>query len=128
MDWLKRIVGAGHHGNGGSRDHHGGGMGGDGRGHGSGHGSHGGHSWGRQDARRQDGWGRDGVSSRREAGLPVQSAACAKCGAINGADAKFCAQCGASQAPAACGACRALLDASARFCPQCGAAVSQARA
>lgn len=118
------------------RGHHGGEAGG-GHGHGGGHGErgdhgshgYGGHGWGRQGVQRGGGWNdaRDGAPLRGEAGAPAQHAACAKCGAINGAEAKFCAQCGASQTPPVCGACRAPLAASARFCPQCGTAVSVQR-
>ncbi|ONC34477.1 adenylate cyclase [Burkholderia pseudomallei] len=130
MDWFKWLAGGRHRGYGG-RGHHGGEAGG-GHGHGGGHGErgdHGSHGWGRQGVQRGGGWNdaRDGAPLRGEAGAPAQHAACAKCGAINGAEAKFCAQCGASQTPPVCGACRAPLAASARFCPQCGTAVSAQR-
>ncbi|CAM8824020.1 hypothetical protein NCR_02433 [Burkholderia pseudomallei] len=106
MDWFKWLAGGRHRGYGGRRGHHGGEAGG-GHGHGGGHGErgdhgshgYGGHGWGRQGVQRGGGWNdaRDGAPLRGEAGAPAQHAACAKCGAINGAEAKFCAQCGAAR-------------------------------
>ncbi|KHK59834.1 double zinc ribbon domain protein [Burkholderia sp. A9] len=109
MSFLKRILG-------GHASGHGGGHG-DG-GHGGGH--HGGH-----DARGRDrhGWGwqpsSDGHGGKG-GNVPVRQIACAGCGALNGADARFCAQCGTAQRGRACSRCHAALAADARFCPGCG--------
>ncbi|KVC47394.1 zinc ribbon domain-containing protein [Burkholderia diffusa] len=114
MSFLKRILGG-----------HGGG------GHGSGHGS-GGHHGGQQrdghgghDVRGRDrygwGWQPSAEGQRGPSGnMPLRQLACAGCGAINAADARFCAQCGVSQRGKACGRCHAALAADARFCPGCG--------
>ncbi|MGK8773472.1 zinc ribbon domain-containing protein [Burkholderia cenocepacia] len=55
-----------------------------------------------------------------EANTPLRQLACAGCGALNAADARFCAQCGAAQRGKACGRCHSALAADARFCPSCG--------
>lgn len=54
------------------------------------------------------------------AGAPSGGPACAKCGAANAVDARFCQQCGTSMDPAKCTGCGAQIPAGARFCPQCG--------
>ncbi|WP_080406336.1 zinc ribbon domain-containing protein [Burkholderia ubonensis] len=53
-------------------------------------------------------------------GAPLRQLACAGCGALNDAQARFCTQCGAAQQSAACSRCHAALAAGARFCPACG--------
>ncbi|WP_306714792.1 zinc ribbon domain-containing protein [Burkholderia dolosa] len=52
--------------------------------------------------------------------VPLRRLACAGCGALNAAGARFCAQCGASQRARACARCHAALVANARFCLTCG--------
>ncbi|KVP82607.1 hypothetical protein WJ95_01335 [Burkholderia ubonensis] len=96
MGFLKWITG-GH----GQRGHHGGG-------HGSGH-----HERGRD----PHGWGWQAPAA---GGAPLRQLACAGCGALNDAQARFCMQCGAAQQSAACSRCHAALAAGARFCPACG--------
>ncbi|MDR8730365.1 zinc ribbon domain-containing protein [Burkholderia pseudomultivorans] len=101
MGFLKRILGG---------DHRSGGHGG---GHDGGHhGSRRGH-----DARDRDrhGWGRQAPAGDVEANAPLRRLACAGCGALNAADARFCAQRGN-----ACSRCHSALAADARFCPSCG--------
>ncbi|KWK27867.1 hypothetical protein WT77_08680 [Burkholderia stagnalis] len=120
MGFLKWITG-GH----GGRSHHGGGQR---SGHGGGHGSYGGGfgneragSHGRDHHARGDGhlgWGRQAPAAGGAA--PLRQLACAGCGALNDASARFCAQCGAAQQSAACHRCHAALAAGARFCPACG--------
>ena len=51
--------------------------------------------------------------------------ACAKCGAQNAEDARFCAACGVTL-EAACKQCGAALPDAARFCPSCGTSTSDA--
>jgi membrane protease subunit (stomatin/prohibitin family) len=48
---------------------------------------------------------------------------CIKCGAAIVADAKFCNECGASQAPAKCAKCQNDLKPDAKFCDECGTKV-----
>ncbi|KVC85429.1 hypothetical protein WJ47_30170 [Burkholderia ubonensis] len=96
MGFLKWITG-GHA----QRGHHGGG-------HGSGH-----HERGRD----PHGWGWQVPAA---GGAPLRQLACAGCGALNDAQARFCTQCGAAQQSAACSRCHAALAAGARFCPACG--------
>ncbi|WP_431019065.1 zinc ribbon domain-containing protein [Burkholderia cepacia] len=114
MSFLKRILGG--HGNGG---------------HGGGGGHHGGQrrdAHGGHDARGRDrhGWGwqapadTSGGRGGHGGNVPLSQLACAGCGALNGADARFCAQCGAAQRGKACSRCHAALAADARFCPGCG--------
>ncbi|MDP9585925.1 UNVERIFIED_ORG: RNA polymerase subunit RPABC4/transcription elongation factor Spt4 [Burkholderia contaminans] len=117
MSFLKRILGG--HGRG-----HGGGHGGGG--HGGGH--HGGAGRDGHDARGRDrhGWGWQPPADAQGGpggNVPLRQLACAGCGAINAADARFCAQCGASQRGNACSRCHAALAADARFCPNCGTQV-----
>lgn len=50
-------------------------------------------------------------------------AACAQCGEVQDADAKFCDGCG-SPMGARCSGCGAGYEAGARFCAQCGAALA----
>ncbi|KWI62373.1 hypothetical protein WT72_03785 [Burkholderia pseudomultivorans] len=109
MGFLKRILGG-----------HGGGhrSGGHGAGHDDGrHGSRHGHD-GR--GRDRQGWGWQAPAGDVEANAPLRQLACAGCGALNAADARFCAQCGAAQRGKACGRCHSALAADARFCPSCG--------
>ncbi|KVQ17606.1 hypothetical protein BGV67_00430 [Burkholderia ubonensis] len=96
MGFLKWITG-GH----GQLGRHGGG-------HGSGH-----HERGRD----PHGWGWQAPAA---GGAPLRQLACAGCGALNDAQARFCMQCGAAQQSAACSRCHAALAAGARFCPACG--------
>jgi membrane protease subunit (stomatin/prohibitin family) len=59
-------------------------------------------------------------------GADVTAAAtekCVKCGAAMPADAKFCSECGASQAPAKCSKCQNDLKPGAKFCDECGTKV-----
>ncbi|WDD95884.1 zinc ribbon domain-containing protein [Burkholderia sp. FERM BP-3421] len=98
-------------------------TGGHGRGHGGGFsrghgGGHGGYGWGNQGGHSNGGFPPPSGSG------PLQNLACARCGALNGAAAQFCSQCGVSQKPAACGKCSAALDAAARFCQRCGTQVA----
>ncbi|MBR8511086.1 zinc ribbon domain-containing protein [Burkholderia cenocepacia] len=123
MSFLKRILGGhggGHgsgHGNSGNGGHRGGHHGG------SRQGEHGGH-----DARGRDrhGWGwqapadASGGQGGQRGNVPLSQLACAGCGALNGTEARFCAQCGAAQRGKACSRCHAALAADARFCPGCG--------
>jgi membrane protease subunit (stomatin/prohibitin family) len=51
------------------------------------------------------------------------TAKCVKCGASLAADAKFCNECGASQAPAKCAKCQNDLKPGAKFCDECGTKV-----
>lgn len=120
MSFLKRILGG-----------HGGGHG---SGHGSGHGNSGGggsggHHRGQRrdghdghDARGRDrhGWGWQAPADGQGGNVPLSQLACAGCGALNAADARFCAQCGTAQRGRACSRCHAALAADARFCPGCG--------
>ncbi|VWC21534.1 double zinc ribbon domain protein [Burkholderia pseudomultivorans] len=110
MGFLKRILGG---------DHRSGGHGG---GHGGGH--DGGHHGSRRghDARDRDrhSWGQQAPAGGIEANAPLRQLACAGCGALNAADARFCAQCGAAQRGNACSRCHSALAADARFCPSCG--------
>jgi membrane protease subunit (stomatin/prohibitin family) len=48
---------------------------------------------------------------------------CVKCGAEVNAGAKFCSECGASQAPAKCANCQNDLKPGAKFCDECGTKV-----
>jgi len=48
---------------------------------------------------------------------------CDKCGANITAGAKFCSECGASQAPAKCSNCQKELPPGAKFCNECGTKV-----
>jgi membrane protease subunit (stomatin/prohibitin family) len=48
---------------------------------------------------------------------------CVKCGATMAGDAKFCSECGASQAPAKCAKCQNDLKSDAKFCDECGTKV-----
>src|SRR6266481_926354 len=48
---------------------------------------------------------------------------CVKCGAAMPAGAKFCSECGASQAPAKCSNCQRDLKPGAKFCDECGTKV-----
>ncbi|KIP15221.1 zinc-ribbon domain protein [Burkholderia sp. MSHR3999] len=96
MGFLKWITGGRA-----QRGHHGGG-------HGSGH-----HERGRD----PHGWG---WQTPAAGGAPLRQLACAGCGALNDAQARFCMQCGAAQQSAACRRCHAALAAGARFCPACG--------
>ncbi|VBB12181.1 zinc ribbon domain-containing protein [Burkholderia stabilis] len=107
-------------------------LGGHGSGHGSGHGNGGGHHGGQgrqghggHDARGRDrdGWGWQAPTDGNGAqggNVPLSQLACAGCGALNAADARFCTQCGAAQRGKACSRCHAALAADARFCPGCG--------
>ncbi|AMU05393.1 zinc ribbon domain-containing protein [Burkholderia cenocepacia] len=121
MSFLKRILGG--HGGGHGSGHGNSGNGGHGGGHhgGSRQGGHGGH-----DARGRDrhGWGwqapADAANGGRGGNLALSQLACAGCGALNAADARFCAQCGTAQRGKACSRCHAALAADARFCPGCG--------
>ncbi|PCE31104.1 zinc ribbon domain-containing protein [Burkholderia ubonensis] len=112
MGFLKWITG-GH----GSRGHHGGGYG---SGHGGGHGSRGNDHHAR--GRDPHGWGWQAPASggAGQDAAPLRQLACAGCGALNDAQARFCTQCGAAQQSAACRRCHAALAAGARFCPACG--------
>ncbi|ACA89319.1 MULTISPECIES: zinc ribbon domain-containing protein [Burkholderia cepacia complex] len=119
MSFLKRILGG--HGGGHDSGH---GSGGNGGAHHGGprQGGHGGH-----DARGRDrhGWGwqaadADGGERGQGGNVPLSQLACAGCGALNAADARFCTQCGAAQRGKACSRCHAALAADARFCPGCG--------
>ncbi|WP_321862469.1 zinc ribbon domain-containing protein [Burkholderia cenocepacia] len=120
MSFLKRILGG--HGGGHGSGHGSGGSGGAHHG-GPRQGGHGGH-----DARGRDrhGWGwqesADASGGQRGQGgnVPLSQLACAGCGALNAADARFCTQCGAAQRGRACSRCHAALAADARFCPGCG--------
>ncbi|MDF3095129.1 zinc ribbon domain-containing protein [Burkholderia semiarida] len=117
MSFLKWIFGGhgGGHGNSGNGGHGGGHHGG------SRQGGHGGH-----DARGRDrhGWGWQAPADVGNGGqggnLALSQLACAGCGSLNAADARFCAQCGAAQRGKACSRCHAALAADARFCPGCG--------
>lgn len=74
------------------------------------------------DARDRDRHGRHAHVSGGDSGgnVPLRRLACAGCGALNAAGARFCAQCGASQRARACARCHAALVADARFCLTCG--------
>lgn len=48
-------------------------------------------------------------------------ASCVKCGAAIAPGAKFCPECGASQAAPKCTSCGAAIPAGTKFCPECGA-------
>lgn len=119
MSFLKRILG----GHGGSH----GGRHGNNSGYGSGH--HGGQrrdGHGGHEARGRDrhGWGwqapADSRSGPAGGNVPLTQLACAGCGALNAADARFCAQCGAAQRGKSCSRCHSALADDARFCPGCG--------
>lgn len=45
---------------------------------------------------------------------------CTNCGALQPAQAKFCSECGQPLANRKCDDCGAILDADAKFCPECG--------
>ncbi len=62
-----------------------------------------------------------GMSSR--SGSEAESLLCEKCNAVNGADAKFCQQCGTPLSRRTCAGCGSALAAGARFCGQCGKVV-----
>lgn len=114
MSFLKRILGG--HGGG-----HGGGQGSSG--HGGGH--HGGQrreGHGGHEARGRDrhGWGWQAPADGQGGNVPLSQLACAGCGALNAAEARFCTQCGAAQRGKACSRCHAALATDARFCPGCG--------
>ena len=119
MRFLKRILGGhgGGHGSGHHGNHGGGHHGGQGA---QGHGSH--------DARGRDrhGWGWQSPADAQGGNAPLRQLACAGCGALNAADARFCAQCGTSQRGNACSRCHAALAADARFCPSCGTQAGRA--
>lgn len=122
MSFLKRILGGHGSGHGGGHGSGGHGSGGHGGGHHGGQRSdgHGGH-----DARGRDrhGWGwqaADATNGGQGGNLPLSQLACAGCGALNAADARFCAQCGAAQRSQACSRCHTALAADARFCSGCG--------
>jgi membrane protease subunit (stomatin/prohibitin family) len=53
----------------------------------------------------------------------VAGAKCMKCGAAMPSGAKFCNECGASQAPAKCSNCQNELKPGAKFCEECGTKV-----
>ena len=55
-------------------------------------------------------------AQEEQANAPVK---CPKCGAVNDAKAKFCAECGAKM-KATCPKCGAFINRSAKFCPECG--------
>lgn len=57
---------------------------------------------------------------------PEAPSACPSCGARQAADARFCAECGASlapQRPTTCPACACEVASGAKFCPTCGASL-----
>jgi membrane protease subunit (stomatin/prohibitin family) len=61
-----------------------------------------------------------------ESGSSAPAAAtvkCVKCGVAMPASAKFCNECGASQAPAKCSNCQHELKPGAKFCDECGTKV-----
>jgi class 3 adenylate cyclase/ketosteroid isomerase-like protein/tetratricopeptide (TPR) repeat protein len=55
----------------------------------------------------------------------MPSLICAACGHTNGADARFCEQCGSSLAPR-CPSCGAEVSPTARFCSSCGSSIAEA--
>jgi len=64
-----------------------------------------------------------GMAGQGMTSPPPATAACPKCGAQNGAGAKFCAGCGTPLGPptVACPRCGAANDPNAKFCADCGA-------
>jgi ribosomal protein L40E len=64
-----------------------------------------------------------GLSGRGGGPSKSRPVACEKCNTVNGADAKFCHQCGTPVAQHVCVGCGSALMLGARFCGQCGKVV-----
>lgn len=91
------------------------------------HGKHGSTGYTDGHGRKQHDWGDNSpIPSDPQSGPNTAvSKACARCGAQNGLDARFCSQCGEGFVPGRCSACKAEIVPGMHYCSGCGKALNK---